>query len=262
MLYSTCTVTGPTVIDFHGQVNSVEDRCSYSLVLTPSVPDFHVLGNFRERRRKDVTFLDSVTLVLDRPSIKIHLEQGGTVRLDNSILTLNSLPQLVHNVELSKDRTGVTAKVSLSYSTISVFFDGYTAQIHLEHRCQTLARGPNLARSLITFGPRGHTKLLLELACRSYTVHVLLILQIPECSVGVLARQSGQDPLTPSPLLTVVIATARILPRYLSQNGEKKERKQELSGQVGDRISVYLCKRQTCLSCMWSSCGFNQGVQH
>lgn len=56
MLYSTCTVTGPTVIDFHGQVNSVEDRCSYSLVLTPSVPDFHVLGNFRERRRKDVTF--------------------------------------------------------------------------------------------------------------------------------------------------------------------------------------------------------------
>lgn len=81
MLYSTCTVTGPTVIDFHGQVNSAEDRCSYSLVLTPSVPDFHVLGNFRERRRKDVTFLDSVTLVLDRPSIKIHLEQGGTVRV-------------------------------------------------------------------------------------------------------------------------------------------------------------------------------------
>uniref|UniRef100_A0A3B4FGF7 ZP domain-containing protein n=1 Tax=Pundamilia nyererei TaxID=303518 RepID=A0A3B4FGF7_9CICH len=132
MSYSTCTVTGPTVIDFHGQVNSVEDRCSYSLVLTPSVPDFHVLGNFRERRRKDVTFLDSVTLVLDRPSIKIHLEQCGTVWLGNSILTLNSSPQLVHNVELSKDRTGVTAKVSLSNSTISVFFDGYTAQIHLE----------------------------------------------------------------------------------------------------------------------------------
>ncbi|XP_039465397.1 alpha-tectorin-like [Oreochromis aureus] len=132
MLNSTCTVTGPTVIDFHGQVNTVEDRCSYSLVLTPSVPDFHVLGNFQERRRKDVTFLDSVTLVLDRPSIKIHLEQGGRVRLDNTILTLNSSPQLVHNVELSKDRTGVTAKLSLSYSTISVFFDGYTAQIHLE----------------------------------------------------------------------------------------------------------------------------------
>ncbi|KAL4008035.1 hypothetical protein ACER0C_001887 [Sarotherodon galilaeus] len=132
MLNSTCTVTGPTVIDFHGQVNSVENRCSYSLVLTPSVPDFHVLGNFLERRLKDMTFLDSVTLVLDRPSIKFHLEQGGRVRLDNSILTLNSSPQLVHNVELSKDRTGVTAKLSLSYSTISVFFDGYTAQIHLE----------------------------------------------------------------------------------------------------------------------------------
>ena len=28
----------------------------------------------------------------------------------------------------------------------------------LRHRCQTLARGPNLARSVIIFGPRGNTK--------------------------------------------------------------------------------------------------------
>ncbi|XP_039461534.1 uncharacterized protein LOC120435699 [Oreochromis aureus] len=132
MMNSVCTVTGPTVIDFHGQMNSLQDRCGYCLFSTPSVPDFHVQGNFRERHRKDVSFLDSVTLCLGEPGIRIHLEQGGRVQLDDSMLTLNSLPQLDHGVQLSKDQTGVTAKLSLSNLTISVFFDGYTAQIHLE----------------------------------------------------------------------------------------------------------------------------------
>ncbi|XP_030608828.1 alpha-tectorin-like [Archocentrus centrarchus] len=126
----TCTVTGPTVIDIHGQVNSIQDRCAYSLVSTPLVPDFHVLANFQERRRKDVSFLDSVTLRLDGPGVYIHLEQGGRVRLNDSTLTLNSSAQLIYGVELSKDQTGVTAKLSLPNLTASVFFDGYTAQIH------------------------------------------------------------------------------------------------------------------------------------
>ncbi|TMS19368.1 Uromodulin [Larimichthys crocea] len=38
----------------------------------------------------------------------------------------------VHGVELSKDQTGVTAKMSHSNYTMSVFFDGYTAQIHIK----------------------------------------------------------------------------------------------------------------------------------
>nr|XP_024657071.1 alpha-tectorin [Maylandia zebra] len=125
---STCTVTGPTIIDVHGQINSIQDRCAYSLFSTPSLPDFHVLGNFRDRRRKDVSFLNSVTLRVDGHDI--HLEQGGRVQLDDSTLTLSSSPQLVHGVQLSKDQTGVTA--DLSNLNISVFFDGDTAQILLE----------------------------------------------------------------------------------------------------------------------------------
>ncbi|KAK2899436.1 hypothetical protein Q8A73_012565 [Channa argus] len=127
----TCTVTGSTVIDFNGQVNSVQDRCVYSLVSDDNIPDFLVLGNFQERRRKGVSFLESVKLRLDGSGVLIHLEQGGRVQLDDTTLTLNSSTQLVHGVELSKDQTGVTVKVSLSNYTTSVFFDGYTAQISL-----------------------------------------------------------------------------------------------------------------------------------
>ncbi|XP_070711275.1 alpha-tectorin-like [Pempheris klunzingeri] len=138
---STCTVTGPSVIDMSNRVSSVQDRCAYSLMSISSVPGFHLLANFQERRRKDVSFLDSVILRLDGPGVHIHLEQGGRVRLDNTELTLNSSAQLVHGVELSKDQTGVTAKVSLSNYTTSVFFDGYTAQIHLERPAGTYLHG-------------------------------------------------------------------------------------------------------------------------
>uniref|UniRef100_A0A3Q3IYC1 ZP domain-containing protein n=1 Tax=Monopterus albus TaxID=43700 RepID=A0A3Q3IYC1_MONAL len=51
----TCAVTGPTVVDFDGQVYSVPDRCAYSLLTTPAVPGFLLLGSFLERRRKDDT---------------------------------------------------------------------------------------------------------------------------------------------------------------------------------------------------------------
>ncbi|XP_039461417.1 alpha-tectorin-like [Oreochromis aureus] len=148
MLASTCTVTGPTIIDVNGQINSIQDRCAYSLFSTPSLPDFQVVGNFRDRRRKDVSFLDSVTLRVDGHDI--HLEQGGRVQLDDSTLTLSSSPQLVHGVQLSKDQTGVTAKLSLSNLTISVFFDGDTAQIHLEGPAGSSVEGlcGNSSRSL------------------------------------------------------------------------------------------------------------------
>uniref|UniRef100_A0A3Q2P925 Uncharacterized LOC105923669 n=1 Tax=Fundulus heteroclitus TaxID=8078 RepID=A0A3Q2P925_FUNHE len=131
-LGSSCTVTGPAVIGFQGQQSSVKDRCSYSLLRIPSVPGFQVLARFQERRRRDVSFLDSVTLRLDGPGTHIHLKQGGRVLLDDSPLTLNSSVQTVGGVKLSKDQTGVTAKVSLSNFTASVFFDGSSALIHLE----------------------------------------------------------------------------------------------------------------------------------
>ncbi|XP_039865800.1 alpha-tectorin-like isoform X1 [Simochromis diagramma] len=146
MLASTCTVTGPTVINVHGQINSIQDRCAYSLFSTPSLPDFLVLGNFRDRRRKDVSFLDSVTLRVDGHDI--HLEQGGRVQLDDSTLTLSSSSQLVHGVQLSKDQTGVTAE--LTNLNISVFFDGDTAQIVLEGPAGSSVEGlcGNSSRSL------------------------------------------------------------------------------------------------------------------
>ncbi|MEQ2196698.1 hypothetical protein XENOCAPTIV_009450, partial [Xenoophorus captivus] len=127
-----CTVTGPALIDFQGHVTSVKDRCTYSLLSIPSVPGLQVLANFQERRRKDVSFLDSVTLWLDRLGVHIHLKQGGRVLVDDSTLTLSRSAQMVHGVELSQDLTGVTAKLSLSNFTVSVFFDGYTVQIHLQ----------------------------------------------------------------------------------------------------------------------------------
>ncbi|CAI5660819.1 unnamed protein product [Oreochromis niloticus] len=147
MLDTTCTVTGP-IIDVHGQINSIQDRCAYSLFSTPSLPDFQVQGHFDDRRRKDVSFLDSVTLHVDGHDI--HLEQGGRVQLDDSTLTLNSSSQLVHGVQLSKDQTGVTAKLLLSNLTISVFFDGDTAQIRLEGPAGSSVEGlcGNSSRSL------------------------------------------------------------------------------------------------------------------
>uniref|UniRef100_A0A3Q3BDS2 Uncharacterized LOC108250204 n=1 Tax=Kryptolebias marmoratus TaxID=37003 RepID=A0A3Q3BDS2_KRYMA len=104
-LDAICTVTGPTVIDFFGHLDFVKDRCVYSLLNIPSVSDFQVLAKFQERRRKDVSFLDSVTLEVN--GTHIHLKQGGIV-LDTP-LNLNSSAQVVHGLQLSKDQTGVTA---------------------------------------------------------------------------------------------------------------------------------------------------------
>ncbi|XP_021170164.2 alpha-tectorin isoform X1 [Fundulus heteroclitus] len=151
-LDEVCTVTGPALVDFRGGVTSVRDRCSYSLLSLPSVPDFQVVASFQERRRKDVSFLDGVTLRLGGPDVRVHLKQGGRVLVNDATLTLNSPDPLVHpaGVELSKDLTGVTAKVSLSNFTVSVFFDGYTAQIHLQGPVGSALHGlcDNASRSL------------------------------------------------------------------------------------------------------------------
>lgn len=53
------------------------------------------------------------------------------MQLNDTTLTLNSSVQEVHGVELSKDHTGVTAKVSLTDYNTSVFFDGNTAHIRV-----------------------------------------------------------------------------------------------------------------------------------
>ncbi|XP_076581664.1 alpha-tectorin-like [Chaetodon auriga] len=130
ILNPICTVTGPAVIDFYGDLNTVPDRCAYTLLSGSTVSGLTVVGYFRERRRRDVSFLDSVTLQLDGEE-DVHLEQGGTVKLGNTTQTINGSTVLSNGVEVSEDQTGVTAVKTIGSNTVSVFFDGNTAQILL-----------------------------------------------------------------------------------------------------------------------------------
>uniref|UniRef100_A0A3B3B7F3 ZP domain-containing protein n=1 Tax=Oryzias melastigma TaxID=30732 RepID=A0A3B3B7F3_ORYME len=124
-----CTVTGPTVIDFKRQMNSVSDRCEYSLLHDQST-GFSLKANFLERRRRDVSFVDSLTLDFS-DSEDIQLLQGHRVTVTGSPVTVNSSVQTFSGVDLSKDQTGVTASFSVNGSSVSVFFDGTTAQIYM-----------------------------------------------------------------------------------------------------------------------------------
>ncbi|XP_047457645.1 alpha-tectorin-like [Mugil cephalus] len=129
ILNTVCSVTGSAVVDFIGRVHSVPDRCGYTLLKPSTIPGFQVLGVFKERRRKDVSFLDRVILQTD--GVQISLEQGSKVQVNNKNVMLSATTQVVYGVELSKDRTGVTAKITSSNYSISILFDGYTALIHM-----------------------------------------------------------------------------------------------------------------------------------
>uniref|UniRef100_A0A3P9I9A5 ZP domain-containing protein n=1 Tax=Oryzias latipes TaxID=8090 RepID=A0A3P9I9A5_ORYLA len=124
-----CTVTGPSVIDITGDVNSVSDRCEYTLLQDQST-GFTLKANFLERRRRDVSFVDSVTLDFSQGA-DIQLLQGHRV-LVSSPVTLSGSVQTFNGVGLSKDQTGVTANISLNGSPVSLFFDGTTAQIYMD----------------------------------------------------------------------------------------------------------------------------------
>ncbi|XP_011485577.1 alpha-tectorin-like [Oryzias latipes] len=125
-----CTVTGPTVIDFRGQLNSVSDRCEYTLLQDQST-GFTLKANFLERRRRDVSFVDSLTLDFSEDD-DIQLLQGQMVMVGGSPVTLSGSVQTFNGVGLSKDQTGVTAVFSPGGSSFSVFFDGTTAQIYID----------------------------------------------------------------------------------------------------------------------------------
>ncbi|XP_062245614.1 uncharacterized protein LOC133955001 [Platichthys flesus] len=128
---NVCTVIGSSVVGFAGQVQAVPDRCGYTLFRSRSVPGFQVVGVFQERRRKDVSFLKRVILQLDAGGVQISLEQGSRALLDTRELRLNTTAMVVHGWELTKDQTGVTAKMSASTFAVSVHFDGSIALIHL-----------------------------------------------------------------------------------------------------------------------------------
>ncbi len=88
VLDPTCTVTGPSIIDFSGRTALIEDRCTYNLIRDSTIPGLVVRGTFEDRRRKDVYFLDSVILYIESTETHFYLEQGSRVRV--SILQTQS----------------------------------------------------------------------------------------------------------------------------------------------------------------------------
>nr|XP_057937853.1 alpha-tectorin-like isoform X2 [Doryrhamphus excisus] len=123
---SVCTVTGSTIIDYSGNSTSVEDRCAYTLYSNSSV---QVVGIFKERRRKDVIFLNSVIIkLLDSKSV-IQLGPGVKVLVNNTVMNISSVSEGHEGLDLHQDQTGVTVNIYLSDSNMTVFFNGDTAQI-------------------------------------------------------------------------------------------------------------------------------------
>ncbi|XP_068424979.1 uncharacterized protein [Clinocottus analis] len=120
-----CTVTGSSVIDFHGRLFSIKDRCRYSLMNPRQGVGSVISAGFLERRRKDASHLDHV--LITHSNKNFTLGQGGTAVVEGKPLKLSSTAQEVHGVKLSKDQTGVTAE--LLSSKVKVFFDGNTAHV-------------------------------------------------------------------------------------------------------------------------------------
>nr|XP_057938323.1 alpha-tectorin-like [Doryrhamphus excisus] len=121
-----CTVTGSTIIDYSGNSTSVEDRCAYTLYTNSSV---QVVGIFKERRRKDVIFLNSVIVkVLDSETV-IQLGPGVKVLVNNTVMNITSVSEGHEGLDLYQDQTGVTVNIYLSDYNLTVFFNGDTAQI-------------------------------------------------------------------------------------------------------------------------------------
>ncbi|XP_061926425.1 alpha-tectorin-like [Entelurus aequoreus] len=125
---SVCTVTGSTVIDFSGNSTLVDDRCAYTLYSNSSI---HVVGVFKERRRKDVVFLDRVVIeLLDSDSV-FQLGPGVKVLVNNTNVNISSVSEEHDGLEIHQDQTGVTATIYKTDYNITVFFNGDTAQILL-----------------------------------------------------------------------------------------------------------------------------------
>ncbi|XP_061917950.1 uncharacterized protein LOC133659232 [Entelurus aequoreus] len=125
-----CTVTGSTIIDYSDNSTSVDDRCAYTLFSNSSV---HVVGVFKERRRKDVMFLDRVVMELLDYDYVIQLGPGVKVLVNNTYVNISSVFEEHEGLDLHQDQTGVTVTIYQSDYNITVFFNGDTAQILLTH---------------------------------------------------------------------------------------------------------------------------------
>ncbi|KAF3698341.1 Alpha-tectorin Precursor [Channa argus] len=133
----TCTLVGPTVIDFNGNVAYVEDRCAYVVLSDLSDPDYRVIATFQERRRKDVSFLDS--FIVEGPGVQINLKQDGIFRLGDTSITSEELSQLIPGMQFDLDQNGRLSTFSMFNYTFTFFFDGTMAQFSFSAPTQELS---------------------------------------------------------------------------------------------------------------------------
>ncbi|XP_054656204.1 uncharacterized protein LOC129194813 isoform X2 [Dunckerocampus dactyliophorus] len=118
-----CTVAGPSIIDFYGNVNAIPDRCGYTLLSLDATPGESLVAEFREHRRKDVSMLDSLLLIQREANNTIIMEQDGNIQDDNSTLT-DSI--------LFKSLIGIIGNFFWSHYEVFFLFDGHRTQIFLE----------------------------------------------------------------------------------------------------------------------------------
>ncbi|XP_078021893.1 alpha-tectorin-like [Epinephelus lanceolatus] len=122
---AVCTVTGSSIIDFNNNEVKVTDRCTYILLKPSSGSSYELVAVFKERRRKDVAFLDH--LIFQVSGTKIYVEQGGRVEVDGNPLTLTDQFDTQHGVEIRKVQNEVTFKVP--GTSLEVVYDGYSAHV-------------------------------------------------------------------------------------------------------------------------------------
>ncbi|KAM9710541.1 uncharacterized protein ACNS7B_024384 [Menidia menidia] len=130
VLSAVCSVSGSSVVGFGAALQVVPDRCAYSLLASSALNGLRLLGVFRDRSRRDTSMLDQVIVQLGGGT-QIYLKQGGVVEADGETLALSGGTQTLHGVEISRDRTGVTAKMAAANHSVTVLFNGLTSVIHI-----------------------------------------------------------------------------------------------------------------------------------
>ncbi|CAJ1050067.1 uncharacterized protein LOC117808825 [Xyrichtys novacula] len=125
--HSVCTFTGPSVVDTSGKVGTIMDLCDYHLLSSTLLADFSVEAEYKDRRRKDVSFVNTVRI--KKGSATYRMEQGGVFKDKDGEVTLTSTSKTVGDLSVSKDDKGLTASYTSKGVIIIIIFDGYTVLI-------------------------------------------------------------------------------------------------------------------------------------
>ncbi|KAI9515502.1 hypothetical protein NQZ68_025006 [Dissostichus eleginoides] len=256
-----CTVSGPSVIDFNGDIAFVRDRCAYTLL---SKSGLEVMAIFKERRREDVSFLDQV--ILRYNGVDFNLGQGGIVQQDGTTLTLSSTQKTVQGVKLSKDVDGVTAKVPIGNNVTTIVFDGTTAQILLTGTSPSLglcleADSTLSLLKVSEFSPSSCETLVSEPA----DSHINCTIMTDRCNLLKKAPfTSCHSLIDPAPYITACIDMLCKYPaldglncQFLQAYAEASAMQQIQSGSWNYTLSMTMCTDITCTE----EFDFSGGVQ-